>query len=379
MELAFSNEQILLQDTVRQLCHDMFPLNALRKVEASVDGFPSAFWRALCEMGVPGISIPAEHGGLGMGLLETALVYEELGRQLVPTPHFTSCVLSAGILANSGTTSQCKAWLPGIVSGTSILTMGVMEPGSGFDVRKVATSFTQTAGKIAIHGNKHFVPFASISDYIIVLGRHAQSGKIGAAVVPRDSQGMHVIKQANLASEPYFSIEFDNVRIPPDHLLVGHSAIEELWEGTMQRGLVLLAAQAVGAARNVHAISTEYAKQREAFGRPIGGFQAIAHYLADAIVEIEGCATLVHQAAWLHDNDRPFAAIAAMAKLQCCSMFRRVSAIGIQVHGGLGYTTEADPQLFFRRAKQWQLLNWDETFLEDIIAHLTLDTVGPDV
>src|SRR5690606_20784333 len=153
------------------------------------------------------------------------------------------------------------------------------------------------------------------------------------------------------------TVTFDGVALTAAQVLAGGADISLPWRDTMFAALVPLAARAVGAARHIHDISVAYARERQAFGRPIGGFQAIAHDLAEAAVAIEGCRTLVHQAAWLHDRGRPFQAIAAMAKLQACSMFRRVSALGVQVHGGIGYTVEADPQLFYRRAKQWQILD----------------------
>ena len=111
---------------------------------------------------------------------------------------------------------------------------------------------------------------------------------------------------------------------------------------------------------------------REAFGKPIGAFQAIAHSLADVAVEVAGCRMLVRQAAWAKDSGHAFHRLAAIAKLQACEMFRRAAAVTIQVHGGMGFTTDADPQLFFRRAKQLQLLDWDTDFLEERIVEMCM-------
>ncbi|WP_417593213.1 acyl-CoA dehydrogenase family protein [Parasphingorhabdus sp.] len=379
MELGLSEEQTLLQDVLRQLCEDRFPLETLRQIEADPDGFPRAFWQDLCELGVPGIAIAERFGGLAMGLLESALVHEQLGRHLVPTPHFTSSILAAQILAESGDEAACSRLLPGIADASLIVSVASAEPGISTGIEHVSTVFERSAGGVRICGTKYFVPFATIADQLLVIGRDRETGTVVAAIVPREAQGVAIRVQKNLATEPYFQVSFKDVTIPDEGLIQSGANIVDAWHAAMFRGLVVLAAQAVGAARRVHEISTAYAKEREAFGRPIGGFQSIAHYLADALVEIEGCQTLVYQAGWLHDNRRAFEAAAAIAKLQSCAMFRQVSALGIQVHGGLGYTTEADPQLFFRRAKQWQLLNWDDTYLEDQIARLTIDSDVADV
>ena len=136
----------------------------------------------------------------------------------------------------------------------------------------------------------------------------------------------------------------------------------------MAQQLLSLASYAIGAAERVHEISVEYAKYRRAFGRAIGGFQSIAHYLAEMAVAIEGARTLVYEAAWCKDENRGYQHLAAMAKLQACDVFCRAAAVAIQVHGGLGYTTEADPQLFYRRAKQLELMHGGADWLEKKIA-----------
>lgn len=379
MELGLSEEQTLLQDMVRQLCEDRFPLETLRQVEGDPDGFPRAFWQELCNLGVPGIAIAERYGGLEMGLFETALVHEQLGRHLAPTPHFVSSILAAQFLARAQDEAACSRWLPSIADASRIVSVASEEPGTAFDITRLSTVFERKGGRLRLNGSKHFVPFATVADQILVIGRFAETGAAAAAIIPRDAAGISVRAQANLATEPYFSVTCSEVEVAEEYLIAGGGDIAPAWRSAMYRGLIVLAAQAVGAARHIHEISTAYAKEREAFGRPIGGFQSIAHYLADALVEIEGCQTLVHQAGWLHDNGRAFEAAAAIAKLQACAMFRQVSALGIQVHGGMGYTTEADPQLFFRRAKQWQLLNWDDAYLEEQIARLTIDGEAADV
>lgn len=361
----------MLQDTVRQLCESRFPLTTLRRTEADPAGLDRAFWTQLCEMGVPAMPIAPDHGGLGFGMLETALVFEQLGRQLATTPLFTSSVVAAALLAASGDAALRDHWLAEIAQG-AIVAVAATEPGGLSDIMHCSSRFDRTPDGIRLSGVKQFVPFASIASALLVIARDSASGAPAAMLVPRDTPGITIRRQANLASEPYFEVAFTGVAVPAANLLAIYDLLQ-LWHDVSARGHIVLAAQAVGAARHAHEISLAYAKTREAFGQPIGGFQAIAHYLADAIVEIEGCQTLFHQAAWFHDQGQPFAAAAAIAKLQACAMFRRVSALAIQIHGGIGYTSEADPQLFFRRAKQWQLLNGDDAFLEDEIARLTID------
>jgi alkylation response protein AidB-like acyl-CoA dehydrogenase len=141
----------------------------------------------------------------------------------------------------------------------------------------------------------------------------------------------------------------------------------------MLDGIVLLAAQAVGGARFALEMTVQYAKDREQFDKPLGAFQAIAHYLADASTTVEGAEILVHEAAWARANDRPIDLLAPMAKLFACQTFRDVTAMGHQVHGGMGFTVECDMQMYFRRAKELQVSWWNDRYLEELIAAQTLD------
>jgi alkylation response protein AidB-like acyl-CoA dehydrogenase len=141
----------------------------------------------------------------------------------------------------------------------------------------------------------------------------------------------------------------------------------------MLDGIIMLAAQAIGGARYALDITVQYAKDREQFDKPLGAFQAIAHYLADAVTAVDGAETLVYEAAWARADGRSIAQLAPMAQLFACKTFRDVTAMAQQVFGGVGFTLEYDIQLFFRRAKQLQISWWDDRALEELIAATLLD------
>jgi alkylation response protein AidB-like acyl-CoA dehydrogenase len=142
----------------------------------------------------------------------------------------------------------------------------------------------------------------------------------------------------------------------------------------MREGIVLLAAQAVGGARYALDITVQYAKDRFQFDKPLGAFQAIAHYLSDAVTRVDGAETLVWEAAWARSTGRPIARLAPMSKLFACQTFRDVTAMAQQVFGGVGFTVDYDIQLYFRRAKQLQLSWWDSRYLEELVAAALLDS-----
>ncbi len=379
MDLGLSDEQRMLQEMVRDVCTDRFPLEALRRLESDEDGLDRGFWNSLIELGLPGIAVAERHGGHGLGLLECALVHEQFGYHLAQSPHLASSLLAAAFIEEAADKVLSDALLPGIADGSRLVSIAWAEPHRGDGVDKLCASATPDGNGFRLSGSKHFVPFASVAHDIIVLCRGADKDDLAAFAVSCEDDGVTWRRQQTMAEEPYFTMDFDNVPVPQGRAFGAGEDVRSAWQSAQARAMVCIAASATGAARRIHEISTAYAKEREAFGKPIGAFQAIAHYLADAIVEIEGSATLVRHAAWVCDQGRPFALDAAVAKLQACDTFRRASALGIQVHGGLGYTVEADPQLFFRRAKQWQVLNGGRPWLIDEIARLSEPAEKPGV
>ena len=207
------------------------------------------------------------------------------------------------------------------------------------------------------------VPFANSAEAFIVLARC--QGRIQGFLVPADLAELRV--QPNHAEQNLHAVTFDQVRVPLDAGLPA-AEFDQHWERAMLEGQVALAAQAIGGASRILEMATAYAKEREQFGQPIGAFQSIAHYLADRTTELEGARYLVYQAAWACDQEMPFTQLALMASLQATAVFRRATVTGVQIHGGMGFSSEADPQLYYRRAKHLQLMYWDPLYLEQRIA-----------
>jgi len=163
------------------------------------------------------------------------------------------------------------------------------------------------------------------------------------------------------------------VRVPASARIGSAGSGWKTWSETLLDGIVLLAAQAIGGARYALDITVQYAKDREQFDKPLGAFQAIAHYRADAVTAVDGAETLVYEAAWARSEGRSIDRLAPMAKLFACKTFRDVTAMAQQVFGGVGFTLEYDIQLYFRRAKQLQISWWDDRVLEEMIAATLLD------
>jgi alkylation response protein AidB-like acyl-CoA dehydrogenase len=376
LDLEFDQEQELLRQTVRDVLARHCPLEVVRGMEDDTVGYPRALWEQLAELDLIGLLLPDSYGGSGMSLLEGVALYEELGRALAPTPHFVSAVLSGGVLAASGSEAQKEHWLRKVASGEAVLTPAWLEPENGFTCLGVQTQATMEAGGAGfrLDGVKRHVLFASAADRLVVLARWGDRPEaVDLFLVDPAAAGVALRQQRSIASDTQYEVTLDGVVVGEEDRIGPAGTGWATWQGVLEPALVLLGAQAVGGARYALEITTQYAKDRHQFDKPLGAFQALAHYLADAVTRLDGAEQLVHEAAWAGATGRPLTSLAPMAKLFACATFRDITATAQQIFGGIGFTLDFDIQLYFRRAKQQQLMWSNDRTLEDAVAAALLD------
>jgi alkylation response protein AidB-like acyl-CoA dehydrogenase len=378
MDLEFNEEQQALRAMVRAVVSEHAPLELVRKLEDDPQGFPAALWEQLARVGLLGILIPEEYGGADQTLLEAAIVYEELGRGLAPQPHLPSSVVGAGILLEAGSDEQKREWLPRLCDGSAILTPAWLEPERGMGAAGVQLAARRDAGGYRLSGVKWHVPFASAATRMIVLARSGPGERdVDLLLVDPNAAGVTLTQQLTIGSETQYRVEFEDLRVGESARIGEAGSGWATFERVMYDAIILVAAQAMGGALRALEITVEYAKVRKQFDKPLGAFQAISHYLADAATLVEGGKTLVYEAAWARSVGRDLSRLAPMAKLFACQTYRDVTATCQQVWGGVGFSVEYDIQLYFRRAKQLQLSWWDARTLEERVAASALDSGRP--
>jgi alkylation response protein AidB-like acyl-CoA dehydrogenase len=369
LDLTFSPEQDMLRDVVRGLCAEHCPLRVVRELEDDPVGYPTDLWKQLAELDLLGLLVPDAYGGLGMSALDGVVLYEELGRALAPTPHFVSSVIGAGLLAAGATEPQKREWLPRLVAGDAILTPAWLEPGGGFGPLGVQTRAVVDGDDFVLSGTKRHVAFASSATRLVVLARTGdQPAEIDLFLVDPNAPGVTLTQQHSVASDTQYRVDLSRVRVTEADWAGPAGSGWAAWEAVRDDALILLAAWIVGAAAYAQEITVQYARDRQQFGKPLGAFQAIAHYLADRQTELDGARTLVHEAAWARATGRSVARLAPMAKLFAARMFRDLTATAQQIFGGVGFTLDYDIQLYFRRAKAVQVGWWNDRYLEELIA-----------
>jgi len=360
MDLAFTEEQEMLRQTVRELCAKQLSPDIVRALEKDERGYRPEFYAQLARTDLLGLTIPEEYGGAGQTALENIVVYEELGRALAASPHLGSAVIGAGVLLAGGSDQQKKEWLPKIVSGDATFTPAWLEAGGSPD------SVQAMAKGDRITGEKVLVPFANTATRLVVTARDG------------DDIGLFLVEPKDVSLTPVSTIALDaEYNVTLDNAPAEKIGEWDAWENASKDALIALAGYATGGAERELAMAIDYTKEREQFGRKIGSFQGIAHPLADMATEIQGGKVLSYEAAWARAHGKPLGPLAAMAKMYTADVFKRTTKLGQQVFGGVGFTLEIDMQLYFRRAKQLELQWWEPRYLETVIAAAELDAERP--
>ena len=353
------------------MCARYAGLDVVRAMENDPVGYPDKFWEQLAELGLLGMTLPEEYGGSGMTMLDAMVVYTELGRALAPSPHFVSSVMSGGVILGREPTRSARSGSPRS-GGRGDRHARVAGTGRGFGPDGVQLRAEADGDGWRLTGTKRHVQFASAADRLLVLARTAD----GPDVLPRrpERRGHHARAAAHdLVGHAVRGRLRQCARSTPTRWSASRAARGRRGTTTMHDGIILLAAQAVGGAQYAHAIAAQYAKDRHQFDKPLGAFQALAHYLSDAVTAVDGAETLVWEAAWARSDRPPDRPLAPMAKLFACRTFRDVTATAQQIFGGVGFTLEYDIQLYFRRAKQLQISWWNDRYLEELVAAEVLD------
>jgi alkylation response protein AidB-like acyl-CoA dehydrogenase len=371
MDLDFTPEQEMLRDAVAGVCARHCGLDVVRAMEDDPTGYSEEFWTQLGELGLLGMLLPEQYGGSEMSMLDGVVVYQELGRAIAPSPHFVSSVMSASVLLAAGSDAQREQWLTAISAGEAIVVPAWLEPHGGFGPQGIHLTATAAGDGWRLDGVKRHVYFGSAADQFLVLAR-TDAGPTFFLVDPA-AAGVTLTQLMSISSDTQYRVDFEGVQVGADAVVGVDGGAWPVWDAAMHDGIILLAAQAVGGAQYAHAIATQYSKDRFQFDKPLGAFQALAHYLADGVTAVDGAETLVWEAAWARDEGRDVRSLAPMAKLFACQTFRDVTATAQQIFGGVGFTLEYDIQLYFRRAKQLQISWWNDRYLEELVAHQVLD------
>jgi alkylation response protein AidB-like acyl-CoA dehydrogenase len=329
-------------------------------------------WQSMTDQGWTGLALPEEHGGLGLGLVELAVVAEEMGRACLPGA-FLSTLAAAALVERAGNASQRAKYLEPVAAGEMKASIAILEESASWDVDAVKLKATREGGNFSLSGKKLFVPDAGIADLLICVARDGDS--LALLPVERGASGLSIRAMPSMdATRKLYEISFDGVDVSESLMLCGDGDARGALLGALEVGCVALCAEMVGGMQWVLDTTVEYAKTRQQFGRAIGSFQAVQHQCADMLLMTESARSAAYYAAWALTNGDPSPSGAvSIAKAYCSDAYREVCNRGVQVHGGIGFTWEHDLQLYYKRGKSSETLFGDATFHRELIARLIVD------
>jgi alkylation response protein AidB-like acyl-CoA dehydrogenase len=368
---ALAQEREALRDTVRTMLERTSSEADVRRLMETETGYDETVWKQAAEgLGLTGLAIPEEYGGSGIGPLELAVVFEEMGRALYAGPFLSTVGLAANVLLASGDDAAKKEWLPGIAAGTTIATLALTEQSSAWTRDAITTTATRDGNSWKLSGAKWYVLDGHSAGLVLVVAR--TDDDIAVFAVAGDAAGLTREPMATMdATRKMARLTFDNVEAKPVGADTGGW---DVVQRALALGAVALAAENVGGAQRCLDMSADYARERIQFGRPIGSFQAVKHRLANLLIEVEQAKSASYfaarEAASAAETGQSgdLALAASLAKAYTGDAFFHAAADNIQIHGGIGFTWEHPAHLYFKRAKTNQLLLGSSSYHRAIVA-----------
>ncbi len=375
MNFGFNDEQELLRSTARKFFENECGSDIVRRLMETREGISPELWKKIAEQGWLGLVYPEAYDGMGLGLVDLVVLMEEMGRAVMPGPFFSSVILGGLAILEAGSEAQKKEWLPRIAAGDRRVALAWMEPSAQLGPAGVTLTATEKGGRYTLSGTKLFVSDAHTADALVVAARtKAGAGADGVSLflLPRGTAGLHVSLLPTMdQTRKLCEVSCADVTMGADALLGAPNGGWAPLARVLDRATVALCAEMCGGAQKVLDMTVEYAKIRQAFGRPIGSYQGVKHRAADMLVDVENSKSITYYAAWALDENAPEAALAvSMAKAYVSDAYRRVAAAGIQLHGGIGFTWEHDLHLYFKRAKGSEFTFGDATHHRERVAQL---------
>lgn len=372
MDLGLNEQQEMLRRSARDFLQKECPKQLVRQLDASDSGYSPELWRKMAELGWLGLAFPEEYGGNGGSFLDLAVLLEEMGYNILPGPFFSTVVLGGLAILAAGSEQQKKSLLPKIATGELLLTLALTEPSAKYDAASIKTKATAQNDEYVINGTKLFVPDANVAHYILCVARTQpkKNTEDGLTVFLVDSRSPDIkcTLLKTLARDKQCEVVFDNVHVPKENIIGKLNKGWPIVSDIIQKATVAKCAEMVGGAQAALEMSVKYAKERVQFNRPIGSFQAIQHYCANMVTDVDGSRFITYKAAWKVSEGLPATYDVAVAKAWTGEAYARVTLLAHQIFGAIGFTMDHDMHLYYRRAKAGEIAFGDSDFQRAIVA-----------
>lgn len=376
MEFDLTETQKLFMREARELFARECPPSLVREMIDKNQPYSNGLWGKLGEQGWTGLIFGEDIGGLGLGFVEMTVAFEEMGRALVPGAFLSTVAFAGSLIDSVGSPDQRERFLKPICAGEAGATVALLEDSASWEPDAIGLKASESSSGLTLSGKKLFVSDAAAADFMIAAVR--VGADLALAVVRRDASGVTIDPMPAIdATRQLSAVTFNNVVVAPGEILARGQAAHDGLAHALDVATLALSAEMVGGMQWVLEASVEYAKTRKQFGKPIGQFQAVQHHCANILLLTESARSAVYYAAWVMGNDTQQAPLAiSIAKAYASDAYREVGNLGIQVHGGVGFTWDENIHFYYKRAKAAELMFGDATFHRERIARLVVDRAG---
>jgi 3-oxocholest-4-en-26-oyl-CoA dehydrogenase beta subunit len=372
VDFDFNDEQKMLQKGARDFFEKEVPKSLVKKMAEDEKGNPPELWQKMAQLGWLGLIFPERYGGGDGSMIDLIALEEEMGRACLPGAFYSTVLLGGLFILNNGSEEQKKEILPKVANGEVILTLAMTEPSDSYEAAAVQVEAKSDKDDYVISGTKLFVPDAHIADYIICIARTKKGTKpengITAFLVDTKSPGISSTMLKSIAGDKLCEVIFNKVRVPKKNIV---GKLDQVWgplQQTLQQVKLARCAEMVGGAQKALELAADHAKKRVQFDRPIGSFPVIQQLVANMMMDVDGARFLTYEAAWKFNEGIPCAKEIAMVKAFTSEAYQRTTATAEQILGGIGYTTDGDMQLYYKRAKAAELTLGDGKFHREALA-----------
>ena len=354
----------MLRKSVAEFLAKECPYDTVKELEESETGYSPKLWEKIVELGWPGLPFPEEYGGYDGNFTDLVIIQEEMGKRVFPSPFFSTVVLCGGAIMEGGTEAQKKELIPRIADGELLLALAQHENDPGYTKGCIRMTATEQDDSYVLDGTKMFVLDANIADMLIVAAK-PNNADVTLFLVDTKDPGLTISKIPTIAMDNTCEVIFKEVKVTKDKILGEVGKGYETLEKVMNKAAIAKSAEMIGSCKVCIDMTAEYAKQRVQYGKPIGGFQIIQHYMADMSIAYDTIYNYLLRAAWMADEGEDIALSASVLKAKTNENFKFIADRAVQIHGGIGTTREYDVALFFRKAKAWEFISGDTDFHTD--------------
>ena len=369
MDLDFTKEQEILRKSIAHFLAKECPFEQVKEIEDSSSGYSVKIWKDMANLGWMELPFPEKYGGLGSPFIDLIIVMEEMGKKAFPSPFFSTVLQCGLIILENGSEKQKEEILPKIADGSLIMSLAQMEEEGSYKKTGINMQAQQNGETFVLNGTKLFVMDANIAERLIVAVYLPERG-ITLFLIDADMEGISCSKMQTVGKDNNCVVSFKDVKTTENDMIGNPGEGWTILEKMAEKATVAKCAEMLGGCRESIDMTVAYAKQRQQYGHPIGGYQAIQHYLANMKVAYDTGLYYLYKVAWMLDNNMDATREISSLKAHVNEQYKFITDRAVQIHGGVGTTREFNIGLFYRRAKACEYIMGDTDYHFEKIADI---------